>query len=60
MAFIGEKDIRAYQLKTKEYVCSVCASDEEKEDSGHDNIVAEDVIHDSGPLECVRCKKKIS
>ncbi len=59
---VGEGDIRAYQLKTKEYVCPACASDEERADPGTEEVVAEiigAVIHDTGPLECVRCKKKI-
>jgi hypothetical protein len=55
-----EKEIRAYQLKTRELVCPVCASDEEKAADDTEKI-AEDFIHDTGsPLECARCKKKIS
>jgi len=59
MALLGEKEIRAYQTKSKTLVCPVCATDEEKADPGSDVVTAEDVIHDTGPLECVRCKKKI-
>ena len=56
MAMLEEKQIRAYQLKNKTYVCPVCATDEEKVDA-ETKVMAEDVIHDSGPMECVRCKK---
>ncbi len=59
MPLLGEKEIRAYQTRRKELVCPVCASDEEKADPGTEPVVAEDVIHDTGPLECARCKKKI-
>jgi hypothetical protein len=59
MSVLGEKEIRAYQLKNKEFVCPVCASDEEKAISKPDSVVAEDVIHDRDPVYCVRCKKKI-
>jgi hypothetical protein len=58
---VSEREIRAYQLKTKELLCPVCASDEEKAADDTGKITAEDVIHDStSPLECVRCKKKIN
>ena len=57
---LDEKRIRAYHTKRKELVCPVCASDEEKADPGSEPVVAEDVIHDVGPLECVRCRKKIA
>jgi hypothetical protein len=53
-----EKEIRAYHLKNRTYVCPVCATEEEQKDSGTE-VVAEDVIHDTGPLECVRCKQSI-
>jgi hypothetical protein len=56
---LDEKQIRAYQTKRREFVCPVCATDEEKGDPGTKAMVVEDIIHDSGPLECVRCKKKI-
>ena len=56
---LGEKEIRAYHTRRNETVCPVCATDEEKADPGSEVVVAEDVIHDTGPLECVRCKKKI-
>jgi len=59
MPLLGEKEIRAYHTRRKELVCPVCASDEEKADPGTKPVVAEDVIHDTGPLECARCKKKI-
>lgn len=59
MGTIQEKEIRAYQLKEKALVCPVCATDEEKETAGADNIIAEDTIHDDNPLFCNRCKKKI-
>jgi len=55
---LGEKEIRAYQLKTNTYVCPVCVSGEEKADP-RTQVVAEDEIHDSGPMECARCKKPI-
>jgi hypothetical protein len=58
MAMLEEKEIRAYQLKNRTFVCPVCATDEEKADT-ETKIVAEDVIHDSNPLECVRCKKVV-
>ena len=59
MPLLGEKEIRAYHTRTKDLVCPVCASDEEKVDPGTERVVAEDVIHDAGPLVCARCKKKI-
>jgi hypothetical protein len=59
MPMLDEKQIRAYHTKRKEFVCPVCATDEEKVDPGTKAMAAEDIIHDSGPLECVRCKKKI-
>jgi hypothetical protein len=58
MAMLQEKEIRAYQLKNKTYVCPVCATTEEKTDS-ETKALAEDVIHDAGPMECVRCKKTV-
>ena len=58
MAMLVEKEIRGYQLKNSTYVCPVCATDEEKTDSGT-RMVTEDVIHDSAPLECVRCKTTV-
>ena len=60
MPLLEEKEIRAYHTRTKDLVCPVCASDEEKADPGTEPVVAEDVIHDTGPLECARCKKKIT
>ncbi len=58
MAMLDEKQIRAYQLKNRTYVCPVCATDEEKVDT-ETKVIAEDVIHDSNPMECVRCKKVV-
>ncbi len=58
MAMLEEKEIRAFQLRNRTYVCPVCATDEEKDDT-ETRMITEDVIHDSGPLECVRCKKKV-
>ena len=52
-----EKEIRAYQTKTKKIVCAECATDEEREKETP--LVAEDVIHDPDPKYCIRCKKKI-
>jgi hypothetical protein len=60
MSVVGEKEIRAYQLKGKEFVCPRCASDEEKAGSAPDSVIAEDAIHDDNPMYCVRCKKKIA
>jgi len=57
MALLVEKEIRAYQLKTKRMVCTECATDEERAEETP--VVAEDVIHDPAPNYCVRCKKKI-
>lgn len=57
MGMIQEKEIRAYQLKNKELVCPVCASDEEKAQATE--VAAEDVIHDPNPAVCVRCQKKL-
>ncbi len=59
MPMLDEKKLRAYHTKRKEYVCAVCATDEEKADPGSEKVYAEDVIHDTGSLQCVRCKKKI-
>ena len=55
---IQEREIRAYQLKSKVFVCPRCATDEEKTDS-ETTIVAEDAIHDSDPMECARCKAPV-
>jgi len=57
MGLLVEKEIRAYQTKTKTTICPVCATDEEKAEDTP--VVAEDVIHDPAPMYCVRCKKKI-
>ena len=57
MATLQEKEIRAFQLKTKEFVCPVCATDEEKAQATE--ISQEDVIHDPAPAYCVRCQKKL-
>jgi hypothetical protein len=59
MGLLVEKEIRAYQLKNKTLVCPICATGEEKADEETEKLVAEDIIHDTSPLECVRCKKKI-
>jgi hypothetical protein len=59
MALLSEKEVRAYQLKNKTMVCPVCATDEERADDEVEQIVAEDVVHDTPPMECVRCRKKI-
>jgi hypothetical protein len=45
MGLLKEKQIKAYRLKTK----TIAAT----------KVVAEDVIHDSKPMHCVRCQKKI-
>jgi hypothetical protein len=58
MAMLEEKAIRAYQLKNRTYVCPVCATDQERTDS-ETKAVTEDVIHDSNPMECVRCRKVV-
>jgi hypothetical protein len=55
---IGEKEIRGYQLKTKEYVCPICVTGQEQQDTAT-KVVAEDEIHDDNPTTCVRCKKVI-
>jgi hypothetical protein len=57
MGTIQEKEIRGFQLKNKELVCPVCATDEEKAQATE--VVAEDVIHDPNPAFCIRCQKKI-
>ncbi|OGP53498.1 MAG: hypothetical protein A2Y65_10760 [Deltaproteobacteria bacterium RBG_13_52_11] len=59
MGLLVEKEIRAYQLRNKTLVCPVCATDEERADDETEKIAAEDIIHDTNPMECVRCKKKI-
>ena len=59
MSMLVEKEIRAYQLKNKTFVCPVCATAEEKTDAGT-KVVAEDVIHDSSPMECIRCKRPVT
>jgi len=59
MGLLVEKEIRAFQLKNKALVCPVCATDEERADDDVEKIVAEDVIHDTPPMECARCRKKI-
>jgi hypothetical protein len=59
MGLLEEKEVRAYQLRNKTLVCPVCATDEERADDETEAISAEDLIHDTNPMECVRCKKKI-
>jgi hypothetical protein len=59
MPMLTEKAIRAYHTKRKEYVCPVCATDEEKATAEPLKVVPEDVVHDDEPMFCVRCKKKI-
>jgi hypothetical protein len=59
MGLLVEKEIRAYQLRNKSLVCPVCATDEERADDETEKIVAEDIVHDTPPMECVRCRKKI-
>jgi hypothetical protein len=55
---LGEKEIRAYQLKNRTLVCPVCVTGEERADT-ETKVVAEDEVHDTNPMECVRCKKSI-
>jgi hypothetical protein len=57
LIMLVEKEIRAYQTKTKKIVCAECATDEERQEETP--LVAEDVIHDPDPKYCIRCKKKI-
>jgi hypothetical protein len=59
MGSLGEKEIRAYQLKNKTLVCPVCTTDEERETAEPDKVIAEDTIHDDNPMFCTRCKKEI-
>lgn len=59
MGLLQEKEVRAYQLKNKTFVCPVCATDEEREGTELDKVIAEDTIHDDNPMFCGRCKKKI-
>jgi hypothetical protein len=58
MGLVVEKEIRAYQLRNKTLVCPVCATDEERADDETEKLAAEDILHDTSPMECVRCKKK--
>jgi len=59
MPMLDEKKIRAYHTKRRELVCPVCATDQEKADPATKEVAAEDIMHDTGPLECARCRKKI-
>jgi hypothetical protein len=59
MGTLKEKEIRAYQTKSKTFVCPVCATDEEKETVEPDKVITEDAIHDDNPVFCNRCKAKI-
>jgi uncharacterized protein with PIN domain len=60
MPLLDEKAIRAYHTKRQEFVCPVCATEEEKATAEPVKIVAEDVIHnEKDSLFCVRCKQKI-
>jgi hypothetical protein len=45
MGSLNEKEIKAYRIKTKTKAAA--------------GVVAEDVIHDSDSVFCVRCQKKI-
>jgi len=56
---LEEKEIRAYQTKTRKFVCPVCVTEEERKDPDT-KVIAEDDIHDTNPMECVRCKKSIN
>ena len=58
MAMLVEKEIRAYQLKNNTFVCPICATKEEKADP-EIKVVTEDVIHQTNPMECVRCKETV-
>ncbi len=55
---LDEKEIRAYQTKTRMLVCPVCSSGVEKADPAT-RIIAEVEILDSNPMECARCKTAI-
>jgi hypothetical protein len=59
MGLLKEKEIRAYQTKSKTFVCPVCATDEERETAEPDKVITEDAIHDDNPMFCNRCKVKI-
>ncbi len=59
MPMLEEKEIRAYQIRNGTLVCPLCSTDQEGAADDTVKIAAEDVIHDSGPLECVRCNKRI-
>jgi hypothetical protein len=55
---IGEKEIRGYQLKNATYVCPVCVKGEEVKEP-ETKVIAEDEIHDTDSMMCIRCKKAI-
>ncbi len=59
MGLLEEKEIRAYQTKSKTFVCPVCATAEEREKAEPDEIITEDAIHDDNPIYCHRCKARI-
>jgi hypothetical protein len=60
MGFIQEKEIRAYQLKTHETVCPVCATEEEIKGVDEDKVLYREAeIHDGKGLVCTRCKKPV-
>jgi hypothetical protein len=59
MPLLEEKEIRAYHLKAKGFVCPICATDEEKATGEPVNISAEDVVHNEESMFCIRCKKKM-
>lgn len=59
MAILDEEEIKAYHLREGNgWVCPVCASDEERENSDPIHYITGEV-KDPDPKYCVRCKKKI-
>jgi len=59
MGLLKEKEIRAYQAKSKTFVCPVYATDEARETAKADKVIIKDAIHDDNPMFCNRCKVKI-
>jgi hypothetical protein len=61
MPLLEEKEIRAFHLKTKGFVCPICATDEDKATGDSVTTFTEDVVHNDEPeFFCIRCKKKIT
>ncbi len=62
MGTVTESRARAYHTKDNQFVCPVCATDEERAADENEKFKPEPIgheVHDPNPVYCIRCKKKI-